>query len=224
MKRFHSLMNARPILMGSMLSGVITVLGDLGSQKIEKMGTEEPGIVNKAPQQINIDQIEENHTMNPFARSASMFLWGYAISFPLMFWYKRLDIWFPIAKNDSRLFEFKQVMSKLLTHQVCVPIALNIGFFTYVQSLDHYLHPHTQQSNETLLEKVKAKLNQDLLTTMIRSAQLWCPANLINFYVVPLPYRILFANMVGAIWIMYLSYVAHLKVGHDEKVAEIELL
>jgi len=35
----------------------------------------------------------------------------------------------------------------------------------------------------------------------------WPPVQLINFWLIPIPFRVLFVNFVGLFWSMYLSYL-----------------
>jgi peroxisomal membrane protein 2 len=57
-------------------------------------------------------------------------------------------------------------------------------------------------------EQVVPKLKADWWDTMLANYSLWIPAQLINFRFVPPHYRVLWANMVGFFWNIYLSNAA----------------
>ena len=62
------------------------------------------------------------------------------------------------------------------------------------------------------MRSVKPKLQQDLMPTVVVNWKIWIPAQLVNFWVVPPPLRVLFANIVALIWTTYLSYASHKRV------------
>ena len=45
--------------------------------------------------------------------------------------------------------------------------------------------------------------------TLYQAYKVWPLAQFLNFYFVPLPYRVLFSNMVGLVWNVALSYISH---------------
>eukprot|EP00210_Caulerpa_lentillifera_P002188 g2102.t1 len=59
---------------------------------------------------------------------------------------------------------------------------------------------------------VAPKLQQDFMSTIVMNWRIWIPAQLLNFWIVPPPLRVLFANIVALVWNTYLSYASHKKV------------
>jgi protein Mpv17 len=57
----------------------------------------------------------------------------------------------------------------------------------------------------TSAQTVKDKL----YPTLLANWKIWPAAQLINFYLVPVPYRVLWANFVGLFWNVILSYLSH---------------
>jgi hypothetical protein len=57
---------------------------------------------------------------------------------------------------------------------------------------------------QTIWTKTKA----DFTRVLLAGATIWPPAQMVNFFFVPLPYRVLFMNMVGFGWSTYTSLVA----------------
>ena len=65
-------------------------------------------------------------------------------------------------------------------------------------------------SNELLQGKswttAVTRLNQDYFDAQIKNWQVWTPAQLINFYLVPLLYRVIFTRIISFFWSIYLSW------------------
>ena len=58
-------------------------------------------------------------------------------------------------------------------------------------------------------DQIVDKLKNDWVDTVLSNYKLWIPAQLINFSVVPPPFRVLWANFIGFFWNIYLSKVAN---------------
>eukprot|EP01041_Mallomonas_annulata_P009720 gene9720-20210_t len=58
-------------------------------------------------------------------------------------------------------------------------------------------------------EKIYAKLRQDWLDIVAANYAVWVPAQCINFGVVPPNFNVLFSNVVGLGWNIYMSHVSH---------------
>lgn len=54
-------------------------------------------------------------------------------------------------------------------------------------------------------EKIPERLKADWAPTLVANFALWVPAQFINFKLVPAQFQVLFANMVGLVWNVYLS-------------------
>ena len=66
-------------------------------------------------------------------------------------------------------------------------------------------------------EKVRRKLEDDLVPLLQTSAVVWLPVNTAAFYVVPARLRPVFLSTVAVLWGTYLSLVQHRGVGHDKE-------
>jgi len=53
---------------------------------------------------------------------------------------------------------------------------------------------------------IQTDIKNDYVDIMIRNYQLWPAAQLINFGLVPLQHRVLFAQCIAMFWNTYLSY------------------
>ena len=58
-------------------------------------------------------------------------------------------------------------------------------------------------------EQPVAKIQQDWLPALLANWKVWVPAQLINFGLMPLHYQVLFANVVGVGWNVYMSMATH---------------
>ena len=52
-------------------------------------------------------------------------------------------------------------------------------------------------------------MQQQWWPSVVANWQLWVPAQVINFALVPVHFQVLFANGVACIWNIYLSHVSH---------------
>lgn len=58
------------------------------------------------------------------------------------------------------------------------------------------------------MQTIWTKTKADFTRVLLAGATIWPPAQMVNFFFVPLPYRVLFMNMVGFGWSTYTSLVA----------------
>ncbi|KAG8183471.1 hypothetical protein JTE90_002853 [Oedothorax gibbosus] len=56
---------------------------------------------------------------------------------------------------------------------------------------------------------IKAKIDQDYFTILKTNYMLWPGAQLITFYVIPIPFRIIFVSFVALLWNTYLASQAN---------------
>ena len=56
---------------------------------------------------------------------------------------------------------------------------------------------------------IAAKVKADWWPALQGNWWIWIPAQAVNFSIVPLQYQVLFANTVGLVFNMYLSFVVH---------------
>jgi protein Mpv17 len=106
------------------------------------------------------------------------------------YWYGYLSV---KIVGDTMLAAVKRVaLDQILFAPVCLS-----GFFAGNLLLDG--HP----------EKIGDKIKNDLQTTVLANYSVWVPAQLINFKFIPIPMRVLWANLVGFFWNIYLSKVAN---------------
>ncbi|CAL5224464.1 g7155 [Coccomyxa viridis] len=124
-------------------------------------------------------------------RAARMGGYGFCFYGPYQhFWYGQLDKFFPTRS----LAHFG---SKVLLNQVALgPVILS--------SVLLWNFALTRQ-----LEKLPNKMQRDFVPTLINGWKFWVPASVVNFWVVPLQYRVLWMSTCGLFWAGYLSYTSN---------------
>ncbi|CAM6129647.1 unnamed protein product [Calypogeia fissa] len=73
----------------------------------------------------------------------------------------------------------------------------------------------TLEGNPT---QIKAKLKQDWWSAVLVNWQIWIPAQIINFWLVPLKLQVAFANFTALFWNAYLSWKSHLQVATPQSL------
>lgn len=101
-------------------------------------------------------------------------------------------------------------LAKILLYDQTINASVFIfAFFTY---LDLCCGMEIKESLKNTLVKFPE--------TIVANWKLWPMAQIINFTIMPPPYRVFFANIVGLFWNTYLSYVQNVKskaISQDSK-------
>jgi hypothetical protein len=101
----------------------------------------------------------------------------------------------------------------------------NPCFMAYCTTVEHAAYNITSGRSplhdwEACAAKVPEKMQQDLVTIWMSSAQLWIPINSAIFYAVPTEFRVVVQSCAAMVWLTYLSIVQHkdIKPASDEDV------
>lgn len=62
------------------------------------------------------------------------------------------------------------------------------------------------------LQGIREKLTTRLFTTVLGAWKFWPAVNVINFSIVPIPYRVLYMNVLSVFWSGYLTFVNSKKI------------
>uniref|UniRef100_A0A8R1XWF8 Mitochondrial inner membrane protein Mpv17 n=1 Tax=Onchocerca volvulus TaxID=6282 RepID=A0A8R1XWF8_ONCVO len=118
----------------------------------------------------------------------------------ILFWVAPITYrWFLLLeklKGETKLLPLK----RMIIDQSLVAPLLTFSFITNLRMLEG-------NSSYEALEKAK----KDIVPVMKTNYQIWPLAQLINFYLLPLRYRLIFVQFVGLFWNMYLSYVTQIE-------------
>ena len=121
-------------------------------------------------------------------RTAKFTVLGTFLTGPLLhYWYGFLMAKIPGSGSLATLY--RVAMDQLLFAPFCIIPA----FFSCALLLDG------------TPENIPAKLKADWAPTMVANLSLWVPSQFINFRLVPAQFQVLFANVVGLFWNVYLS-------------------
>lgn len=164
------------------------------------------------------------------SRTVTMVFWSVGIYTPGYMWlFRQCDRVLP----KTTPFAITARVALMLTFS----IPINIAFFGYGTTVHHVMEWNALREEqkekftgrgiepaevsrwvrengpkldvETLLSKIRLKLDSELITTITTSAKVWVPINFINFSLVPPHFRPL-GLMIGSIfWNCYLSLVQH---------------
>jgi protein Mpv17 len=139
------------------------------------------------------EQNELNTTIN-ISRTVRFTILGVVYTAPaLHYWYGFLGR--IIVGNNY----YSTVNRVLLDQLLFAPLFLS-GFFSFALALEG--------SYQNIIPKLKA----DLVSTIFANFSVWIPAQLINFGFVHPSFQVLFANIVGFFWNIYLSKSTNKKV------------
>jgi hypothetical protein len=119
----------------------------------------------------------------------------------LHYWYGFLCVKIPGSTLSSTIQ--RVALDQLVLAPLFVP-----AFLSIVLILDG--------KTETIMEKLKS----DWASTMLTNYTVWVPAMFINFKFVPAQLQVLFSNLVGFGWNIYLSNVSHHKPDHGESLTD----
>ena len=121
------------------------------------------------------------------------------ISPTFYYWYRFLAFRYPGSA-------WRPFLKKLLLDRLLIPPPLILGFFVS-QTL----------MNGGSLKDVEARVEGHYINTLKMNLVVWPAAMLVNFKYIPLQYQVLYANLVGFIWTIYLSWAIHKhKIVYDE--------
>jgi hypothetical protein len=186
----------RPYLANSATSAALMLLGDRFAQGVEARRDSRAAIgCADAAQPPGLSA----HASA--VRSGVLTVWAASASLVWTRWY---------------LFIFKRWPGRVLlwtglTAAVPAPI-MNAAFFSFSTVGEHlFAHeaPLAPEQRAECMSVLCRKLETQLAPTVLRSATLWMPVNIVNFYLVPLEYRMLAGSSVSFLWNIYLSLVQH---------------
>lgn len=143
------------------------------------------------------DQLEERSAV----RTAHMALSGGTVGVVCHYWYQWLDRRIP---GRSLQIVCKKV---LLDQFICSPVVISTFFIT--------LGLLERSSREEMLAEIKDKAVRLYVAEWV----VWPPAQVLNFYVLPSRYRVLYDNTISLGYDVYTSKVKH---GGKRKPSEID--
>jgi hypothetical protein len=177
--KIQALFVARPFAVNSAVNGVVMALGDRVAQHIEG---------------------KKRTDWDSYSRTGILTFWSACLATPYWAWWYRFL---------NRRLPNRQLVWVGLTALIPGPIS-NAVFFAFGTFAEHAVtHPRPWETREEAMDLLRAKYREQYVSTIVRSAQLWLPWNVFNFYFVPFEFRLLTGTIVGLGWNVYLSLVQH---------------
>ena len=202
---YKSCLSNRPLLTKSTTSAVIMSISDVLCQKLEQRID-----IHHAPQQSRVAINNENKTSPQldWHRTRQVAITGFTWSAPIS------HIWYAILEHLVTIKDklFGLIIRMILDAFIFSPIAV-VGYFIW----------------RTILEgggssDIVAKLRDSYVNALLASFRFWPCANIINFSLVSLEYRVLYNNILSLFWNGYLSHINSIATKHieDERIISKE--
>ncbi|RLN86973.1 hypothetical protein BBJ28_00013457 [Nothophytophthora sp. Chile5] len=183
-------LHRQPLLTKMVTSSVLFGMGDRLAQRVEALTRDEPE-QDAAPQEQE-DDGEDRWLSESAAKTVRMMVWGGLIMTPMMHtWYNLMD---RVFLGTGKLVAAKKVVADM----VFVAPQMPIWFYS---STGLMAGKSAREAFDDSIEK--------LPMTLMANYMLWPAANSITYGVMPLEYRLLFANCVHLGWASFLSYMAN---------------
>lgn len=114
-----------------------------------------------------------------------------------------LHVWYgwgprKIAEVFSKFSPWGQALIVTALDQTVFTMPFTLSLLTGIDYLDHFNFKKAFDGAVNIFPNV-----------IVNNWLVWPAASLINFGLVPAPFRVLFANVVGFFWNIYLSYAAN---------------
>ena len=122
-------------------------------------------------------------------RTGRFFVVGAALVAPVM------HVWFGVLAHLAPGTSFRAVVTKMSIDQLCLAPVFNPMYVTCL---------YLQQGK---LAELPEHLRAIYVDMMVANWQLWPAAQLANFRFVPVPYQVIFSNVVALLWNVYMSWL-----------------
>jgi protein Mpv17 len=139
-------------------------------------------------------------------RTVKLTLTGLPVGLVCHYWYLFLDKHF-YNHNHKTIFT-KVILSQVIFSPICIVL-----FFATLGYLN-------QSSKDEIIDNIETKGKRIYLLEWA----VWPPASLLNFYFIPLRYRVLYDNIISFGFDIYNSYIVHkhLRITHSKPSKSIE--
>ena len=184
---YRSLLVQQPVMTKALTSGAIMGLSD--------------GITQGLERQMGFDNLNKKHN---WLRTWHTVVTGICWSGPSAhYWYASLEEIckvFPVYTPIAGLFQ-RIILDALIFSPITIA-----GFFvcnTFIQ--------RGPRNARATIEEIRQKMSTKWAKAVVGAWMFWPTVNLFNFSLVPLSYRVLYANVMSLFWSGYLSFVNYQK-------------
>lgn len=151
-------------------------------------------------------QVFEKPEVHNFARTLKMAGFG-------LFYYAPLcSKWMVLAERFFPGTSPASMIKKVVVDQLIISSILMICFLMINEGTNW---KHILRANCILVidgrgvDSGITKIEKDFTTMIVANWQVWVPTQFINFYFMPLHYRVIYINVVAFFWNIYVSWKAH---------------
>jgi protein Mpv17 len=201
---YQALLIERPLITKSVTSSVIMSVSDALTQHLETRvaASQEASPVSSSASSLSRSSTRfgVGRRSHNWSRSWQSMVTGLVWSGPVAhYWYQSLEA---LVNSVLRLPSnpLLQLVARIVLDALMFSPFTIAGFFvvaTLVQG--------------GTLDEIATKLRTRWRRALVAAWSFWPVVNVANFGMVPLPYRVLYSNVISLLWTGYLSYVNNLK-------------
>ncbi|KAI0005473.1 hypothetical protein BJV74DRAFT_804620 [Russula compacta] len=128
------------------------------------------------------------------ARTLRFFCFGAGISPVIGRWNKYLELKFPLCSRRKCTASFTVLSKRVVVDQI---VMAPIGLSLFLSSMG------VMEGRDT--KHIRARFKDIYQLALLANWKIWPAAQFINFWFIPLPYRVPFQQTCGVFWTLYLS-------------------
>jgi protein Mpv17 len=190
-RAYTAALQSHPLRTNAASSGFIGFCGDAIAQRIEH---------NSAETSTKKQQWWDSR------RAAMLSIWGvFGNGIPGTLWFRwlslRIPVYLPRPGESKTALHLPSLCRLLAVHLCTYAPASNTVFYGYKEAFSG--------DAATWAARYERRMRQEFVQTTTFSLLFWIPAQSINFTLVPLHLRPVYANSLMCVWNAFLSYSAH---------------
>lgn len=185
---YSHLLQTKPIKTKAITAAIINIFGNIINQTVFEKKLRGGGTLD-------------------FYRVGSFGLYAAILSYFIHKWYLFLD---------SKQLTKDNIYVRVFVDQLLFSPCITAFFFSFMELMnlikeegEHFLFGGRRANNKSLVKRIESRLKQSFVPTQKMCWRVWPLAQLFNFKFVEPQYRVLFGNLVGCLWGIYLSYISH---------------
>lgn len=207
---YKSMLASQPLLTKSLTSGFLMSLSDVLCQELVTVRSSSVSttLPDKKKRGQDTESSSSSSTMTPtnldWHRTLQVAITGMIWSGPIThFWYGLLE----------KIYAF---LAQLLDIQhpamgLCVKLLLDAALFSPTVVMGYFIVRSLLEGggggDSDWVSRAKNKLQTKFKPTLVGAWKFWPAVNSVNFYFVPLQFRVLYMNILSLFWSGYLTYV-----------------
>jgi protein Mpv17 len=187
---YTSMLATRPLLTKSLTSSCIMSVSDVMCQELVQRAL--PTASTKNLSTATLSSLDSNRTLQV---AITGFIWSGPVTH---FWYGLLE---RIYAYVAQLFSIQSPAVAL-----CVKLLLDAILFSPTVVTGYFIVRSFLEGGDWV-KSSQDKLRTKFKPTLFSAWRFWPAVNSVNFYFVPLPFRVLYMNVLSLLWSGYLTHV-----------------